>query len=300
MSGDEIAKAAWAADAAMLCYARYGPRRMDEEELKQNLERGGLELRKKIGEDPEDWNAPGTQAFFATGDGFAVLAFRGTEIDDPKDKIADLDILLVHEHDHQSSGHESFWHLSTLRHLSIPCLVHRGFQVALNRVWDQVLGQITEYRQENPEAEICLTGHSLGGALALLTYSRLADPNVAAYTFGCPRVGNVVFRNRVTANPGKGHFRCVNFDDLVAHVPLESAMFVHAPQTCHRFHDGGHLDCENEGTISDDFKVIMHAIHGLPADLHFHHEELEQLPAPPGSVDHSPARYCIRLWNCVA
>jgi hypothetical protein len=22
-------------------------------------------------------------------------------------------------------------------------------------------------------------------------------------------------------------------------------------------------------------------------------------PAPGGLVDHSPARYCIRLWNCV-
>jgi hypothetical protein len=27
--------------------------------------------------------------------------------------------------------------------------------------------------------------------------------------------------------------------------------------------------------------------------------DLAEIPAPPGLVDHSPARYCIRLWNCV-
>ena len=77
--GGEIVKAAWAADAALLSYARYGTRRMADQELQENLERGGLTLRRKIGEDPKDWNAPGTQAFFATSDGFAFLAFRGTE-----------------------------------------------------------------------------------------------------------------------------------------------------------------------------------------------------------------------------
>jgi hypothetical protein len=27
--------------------------------------------------------------------------------------------------------------------------------------------------------------------------------------------------------------------------------------------------------------------------------DLAKVPAPPGLVDHSPSRYCIRLWNCV-
>ena len=107
------------------------------------------------------------------------------KIDDPRDKMADLDILLVHERDNRSSASTSFWHLPTMGDLlSMPCLVHRGFQGALDRVWDQVVVELTRYRRESPEGEICLTGHSLGGALALLTYSRLSDPNVAAYTLG--------------------------------------------------------------------------------------------------------------------
>jgi hypothetical protein len=298
--GAEIVKAAWAADAALLCYARYGTRRMADQEFQENLARGGLTLRRKIGENPANWNAPGTQAFFATGDGFAFLAFRGTEVDDPRDKLADLDFLLVHERDYRSSPPTSFWHLPALGDLlSMPCLVHRGFQGALDRVWDQVLVELTRYRRENPEGEICLTGHSLGGALALLTYSRLSDPNVAAYTFGCPRVGDVAFRDRVMTSRGKGHFRCVNGNDLVAHVPLESALYVHAPERCYRFDDAGHLDGENEGALAADLKVMGHAIHGLAADLGGNLRNLDKLPAPPGAVDHSPARYCIRLWNCV-
>ena len=176
-----IGKAAWAADAAMLCYARYGGARMDDAEFEQNLARGGLTLQRKIGEDPNDWNAPGTQAYFATGEDFAVLAFRGTEVDDPADSRADLNILLVHEPDYKGGPSTLLGHLAVLEHLfSIPCLVHQGFQSALNAVWPQVHDAISSYRRANPQAEICVTGHSLGGALALLTYSRCADSNMSA------------------------------------------------------------------------------------------------------------------------
>ena len=52
--GEPNVKAAWAADAAMLCYARYGLRRMTDAEFEDNLSPGGLTLRAKIGEDPND------------------------------------------------------------------------------------------------------------------------------------------------------------------------------------------------------------------------------------------------------
>jgi hypothetical protein len=40
------------------------------------------------------------------------------------------------------------------------------------------------------------------------------------------------------------------------------------------------------------------AVKGLPAS--FKLEELKDWPAPPSVVDHSPSRYCFRLWDCVA
>lgn len=297
--GEPVVKAAWAADAAMLCYARYGARRMTDAEFSNNLAAGGLTLRAKIGEDPNDWNAPGTQAFFATGDQFAMLAFRGTEIDDPKDSSTDLDILLSPERDYTRSSNSVLSHLLLMEHpLTAFCLVHHGFQLALNRVWDQIAGLVTEYRREKPTAEISLTGHSLGGALALLAYSRFADPNISAYTFGCPRVGSTAFARRVGRNAGMGHYRVVNFNDAVTHIPLDSALYRHAPDRCYRFDEACQLDCENDGALVCDLSALRTILEGLPRDFQGNMQLFDR-PAPPSVVDHSPARYCMRLWDCV-
>ncbi len=298
-TADSLTKAAWAADAAMLCYARHGLIRMTNQELEEYLAAGGMTLRAKIGENPENWNTPGTQAMFVTGDGFAILAFRGTEADDPQNVQDDAEFLLAPEPDYKSFATPPLGHLATILHLfSDPCLVHRGFQKALNRVWGQVYDQLARFRRESPAAEICLTGHSLGGALALLTYSRFRDANVSAYTIGCPRVGNETFVGRVAA-AGKGHFRCVNFNDLVTHIPLESALYRHAPITCHRFDENGLLDVQDDDKLDADLGVLERLIGGLPADLLADPKRLDDLPAPPGLVDHSPARYCKRLWDYV-
>lgn len=299
-AADYLAQASWAADAAMLSYARYGARRMDDDELARNLQLAGLTLRAKIGENPRDWNAPGTQAFFAAAGDFAILAFRGTEIDDPNDGSDDLDILLVPEPDYSDSSAAALGHLAIIEHLfTAPCLVHRGFQSALNRVWDQVHEQLSGYRLERPDAEICLTGHSLGGALALLAYSRFSDPQVSAFTFGCPRVGDGGFGRRVAANPGRGHYRFVNGDDLVAHVPPESVLYRHAPPAGYRFDATGRLDTASSEELPADLAAVRRALQGLPADFRSHPETLDQLPAPPCLVDHSVARYCMRIADCV-
>jgi hypothetical protein len=293
-----IVKAAWAADASMLCYARYGETRMTDNELAQNLARGGLALRAQIGGTIGDWNAPGTQAFFATSDDFAILAFRGTEIDDPADAHSDIDILLVHEPEYRGAIEPPTGHFSLTAHLfTLPCLVHRGFQAALDDVWDQVYSEIADYRKERPKSEICITGHSLGGALALLAYSRLADPHISAFTMGCPRVGDQTFRDRVRDVPGRGHFRCVNFNDLVTHVPLESALYAHAPEECQHFDNAGVLGIQGQDALTDELKVFGRLVAGLPADVRSGKHNWDQ-PAPPGLVDHSPARYCMRLWDC--
>src|SRR5581483_9074852 len=124
-SGDMIVQAAWAADAAMLCYARYGSRRMSEDEFRANLTRGGLIRCTAIG----NWSAHGTQGYFAEGAGFAMLAFRGTEVDDPADATTDLDVMLVHEAKYDGALVPAHPEEGFLEHwLGTPCLVHRGFQ----------------------------------------------------------------------------------------------------------------------------------------------------------------------------
>ena len=98
---------------------------MPAADFQENLARGNLRWLNQIG----DWNAHGTQGYFAANDQFAILAFRGTEADDPVDVIDDADLMLVPELDHRAGGGapqicpgNSF------------TLVHQGFQRTLDRV----------------------------------------------------------------------------------------------------------------------------------------------------------------------
>jgi hypothetical protein len=298
-AGDDITKAAWSADAAMLAYARYGAVRMTDADLDDNFKRAGLTYR-KIGGTAENWNAPGTQAVFASCDQFAILAFRGTEADDPADCAYDADLLLVHEPDYRVAARDPrpvLGHLAWVTHLfSPPCLVHQGFQRALREVWEPIHQAVTDYRTNHPAAEIRLTGHSLGGALAILAFSRFADPHMSVCTFGCPRVGNGAFRDRVVSNPGSAA-RFVNRDDAVAHVPLEDLFYRHAPVARYRFDADGLLGLAADDAFAGDVDSVQAAILGLPDSVHL--GNLDTIPAPPAVVDHSPARYCFRLWDCV-
>jgi hypothetical protein len=292
--GSEIVKAAWAADAAMLSYARYGADRMPDADFTGHLARGGLASVQKIG----DWQANGTQGFFASNDRFAILAFRGTEADDPVDIADDLALAPLPERDYRLApqGSQPF-QLSAIEHLFADhVLVHQGFQRALDRVWDQVLACVNGYRQNHAQAEICFAGHSLGGALAELAFSRFADSNLSLFTIGCPRVGNEAFCDRVS-DPQRVIFRCVNFNDAVTHIPTESMLYRHGPQECHRFDQNGNLAIEDgDDNVNVDIAALEAIFRGLPPDLR---TGLDQIAAPPSVVDHSPARYCIRLWNCV-
>ena len=174
--------------------------------------------------------------------------------------------------------------------------MHRGFQSALNQVWNSVHELVTRYRRDHPRSEICFTGHSLGAALALLAFSRFDDPNISVYTFGCPRVGNATFRDRVLSSPGARVYRYVNYNDAVAHVPTESLFYRQTPGACYRFTTTGDLESD-DGSLKGDIESLRAAIVGLPRSIKV--ADLDNIDAPPSLVDHSPARYCFRLWYFV-
>ncbi len=114
-----------------------------------------------------------------------------------------------------------------------PARVHTGFLVAFTRHTDdtgRTVQQVVEEILGRPDAQadgrplpLFITGHSLGGALALLA-TRLVAPNVngACYTFGAPRVGNYeYFRGLKTPV-----YRVVNSSDVVPRVPPGAIMTV--------------------------------------------------------------------------
>ena len=87
--------------------------------------------------------------------------------------------------------------------------VHRGFALALARVWDDIAPHLD--RLETP---VLFTGHSLGAALATLAASRRAPDTL--YTYGSPTVGNADFAATLE---GVAIHRYVNCCDAVCRIP---------------------------------------------------------------------------------
>ena len=93
--------------------------------------------------------------------------------------------------------------------------VHGGF----GRAFSSVKAQTEEALERFPGASHYFTGHSLGGAIAVLAAAAFRDKATAVYTYGQPRVGDTVFSGAYNQELGNVTFRYVNNYDLVPHVP---------------------------------------------------------------------------------
>ena len=82
------------------------------------------------------------------------------------------------------------------------CSVHNGFNEGYNSVKSSVEATIDNLRRKYTSAKIMVTGHSLGGALAVMAAAHLQDRyNLVEmlYTLGQPRVGNDKFAEFMTS-----------------------------------------------------------------------------------------------------
>jgi lipase (class 3) len=101
--------------------------------------------------------------------------------------------------------------------------LHRGFQDAVETVWPDI--KLAIKNRPPSEQALFFTGHSLGGALAIIAAEfAMRDPEVlatatAVYTFGSPRTGGMQFFNDYTPRLGDSTFRLVHGNDVVATVP---------------------------------------------------------------------------------
>jgi len=113
--------------------------------------------------------------------------------------------------------------------------VHAGFKGAFDQVWPGLQQQIVAWQKAGtlkPVTKVYLTGHSKGGALAMLAALTLASeklmPVTEVVTFGSPRVGGPDFAAKYTA-AGINGLRYENYQDLVPHVPMNSLELDLAP-----------------------------------------------------------------------
>lgn len=138
------------------------------------------------------------RGFLGVCDTHAVLSFRGTNPSTLANWLTDSVVKLVRRPDYAGR-------------------VHHGFASVLKRTWPQIEPL---FRQLDGRP-LFLTGHSMGGALAVLTGCRMANLGrapMATYTFGAPRVGDPDFCARYSLPT----YRVVNRLDLVPEMPMAS------------------------------------------------------------------------------
>ena len=102
--------------------------------------------------------------------------------------------------------------------------VHSGFKAAYDAVKDQMLRDVMQQINEHSSASVFVTGHSLGGALAVLAAldikKAIGSRKIHLYTYGQPRVGNSDFADYVfSLLSGDQYIRVVHYDDAIPHLP---------------------------------------------------------------------------------
>ena len=171
-----------------------------------------------------------TQAYTVASDHMIITAFRGTEAAQIRDWLSD-----VNTPPWPGPANKG--------------LVHYGFNQALQSIFPQVKDTIVEFRDNSQS--VWFTGHSLGGALAMLAGSWLyfEDPHLLAegiYTFGQPRTCDRLLATAHNKAFTKRCHRFVNNNDIVTQLPPEPAY--HHIDTLHYI--------DSSGTVRDTMPLL--------------------------------------------
>ncbi|GLT79384.1 hypothetical protein SLA2020_508750 [Shorea laevis] len=103
-------------------------------------------------------------------------------------------------------------------------------QSARTQLLSRINSLIEQYKNENPS--IIFTGHSLGASLSIISAMDVAenvtdDIPVAAFVFGCPRVGNKAFKERIERHKNLNILHIRNAIDFIPHYPIKLLGYVY-------------------------------------------------------------------------
>lgn len=179
-------------------------------------------FQENLGMDARLISVDNTQVYVAGNAGHIVVAFRGTEspttIDGLKDwLLADAaNLLMVPE-----------GRLGTdLIAAGVGARFHQGFVNATGAIWDPVFAAVNE-EVKKEDRPVWITGHSLGGALAMFAswlFTRKFVNIHQVYTFGAPMIGNAAACKAFDDNFANKVFRYVNAPDPVPLLPTMSML----------------------------------------------------------------------------
>jgi hypothetical protein len=183
---------------------------------------GAPAFREQLGLDAKLISVGNTQVYVATNDDHIVVAFRGTEsptsIEGLKDwLLTDAANLLILPEGRLGTD---------LAAAGVGARFHQGFVDAIASVWEPLFEAVDAERKKN-DRPIWITGHSLGGALAVLAawLFRRKFVNIhQVYTFGGPMVGNAIAVKAIDNDFQDKIFRYVNGLDPVPKLPTLSLL----------------------------------------------------------------------------
>ncbi|MGG2461409.1 lipase family protein [Streptomyces sp. RGM 3693] len=205
-----------------------------------------------------------TQAYTAASDHMIITAFRGTEPAQIRDWLSDAST--PPWPGPAKTGY-----------------VHYGFAEALQSIFPEVKDTLAELRTNNQT--VWFTGHSLGGALAMLAGARmyLEEPRLQAdgvYTYGQPRTCDRLLAAAYNKGFTQRMYRFVNNNDIVPQLPPEP-VFTHVEALKY---------IDSHGKLHDSMGLLgglADRAKGLTADAF--------APATDGVRDHSIKRYIAAI-----
>lgn len=198
-----------------------------------------------------------TECFVAGDSDFALVSFRGTE-KKLRDWLIDLNAVGIN----RDYGR-----------------VHRGFWFAFQSVAKLLETEINKLGTP----KLVLTGHSLGGALALIAAAEWLHAGKyevqSMYTYGQPAVGKTAFVTFLQDKMGGRYHRFVNDDDIVPMIP---PTYKHVGDLRH-FGPGNDLkagaDSSNETLVEDSETCTVEQFDHLRMSL------LQEKLMAPGKLD---------------
>ena len=243
-------------------------------------------------------------------DAIAIVSFRGTEITNPWNWFIDATTKKVpFFSDSRKHVHEN------------NCKVHLGFKRNFEALWYGGEGILSKLLLYEPKIEaVYLTGHSLGGAMAVLAGLSLQEHQSSIwskvrgiYTYGQPMVVDNADRDRLEERIGDRLFRHIYYNDVVPHFPpLSVGPYDHVGREF-RFHPHGNNAKWHPRTPplwnigKDRATQVLTALPTLPFlgfDLIFDNIDLKipftnvalMKPKSPWSLaDHNPGNY-MEFW----
>jgi surfactin synthase thioesterase subunit len=187
-------------------------------------------FRDLMGLDARFLAANNTQVYVARNDDVIVVAFRGSQAPNTLDGLKDW--LLTNANNYLIIPEGRIG--TDFAAAGVGARFHRGFMQAIDEIWEPLFSAVNA-EIEKKERPLWITGHSLGGALALLSAWRLNRQFIPIHeivTFGAPMIGNDAAASAFKQEFDGKIFRFVNDEDPVPLLPTVSLVantYTHCP-----------------------------------------------------------------------